>query len=99
MAGLEVPGRARRCYRHHCPRGGADFQRSRPDRGTDLSTFFLGIIVLAVVGNAADLIAAVYFARRDRMGLVMTITVGSTIQAALFTAPVLVLVSYFLGSP
>jgi len=54
--------------------------------------------VLAVVGNAADLIA-VYFARRDRMGLVMTITVGTTIQVALFTAPVLVLVSYFLGSP
>ena len=66
---------------------------------TGLSTFFLGIIVLAVVGNAADLIAAVYFARRDRMGLVMTITVGSTIQVALFTAPVLVLASYFIGSP
>jgi Ca2+:H+ antiporter len=66
---------------------------------TGLSTFFLGIIVLAVVGNAAALIGAVYFARRDRMGLVMTITVGSTFPAALFTAPVLVLVSWFLGSP
>jgi Ca2+:H+ antiporter len=64
-----------------------------------LSKFFLGIIVLAVVGNAAEYISAVYFARRDRMGLVMTITVGSTIQIALFTAPALVLISYFLGSP
>ena len=54
-----------------------------------LSPFFLGIIVLAVVGNAAEYISAVYFARKDRMGLVVTITVGSTIQVALFTAPLL----------
>jgi Ca2+:H+ antiporter len=64
-----------------------------------LSTFFLGIVVLALVGNAAEYFAAAYFARRDRMGLVMTITVGSTIQIALLTAPVLVLASYFLGVP
>lgn len=64
-----------------------------------LTEFFLGIIVLAVVGNAAEYISAVYFARRDRMGLVMTITVGSTIQVALLTAPLLVIISYFLGHP
>lgn len=64
-----------------------------------LSTFFLGIVVLAVVGNAAEYISAVYFARQDRMGLVMTITVGSSIQVALFTAPVLVLVSHALKHP
>ena len=64
-----------------------------------LSTFFLGVIVLAIVGNAGEYLAAVYFARRDRMGLVMTVTVGSTIQVALFTAPILVLASYFMGSP
>jgi Ca2+:H+ antiporter len=64
-----------------------------------LSTFFLGIIVLAVVGNAAEYISAVYFARRDRMGLVVTITVGSTIQVALFTAPLLVLISWAIGHP
>ncbi len=68
-------------------------------RGLGLSTFFLGIIVLAVVGNAAEYISAVYFARRDNMGLVMTITVGSTIQVALFTAPLLVLISHFMGHP
>ncbi len=67
--------------------------------GLGLSTFFLGIIVLAVVGNAAEYISAVYFARRDRMGLVMTITVGSTIQVALLTAPLLVLISHAMGHP
>jgi Ca2+:H+ antiporter len=64
-----------------------------------LSTFFLGIIVLAVIGNAAEYVAAVYFARKDRMGLAMSITVGATIQVALLTAPLLVIVSYFMGHP
>ena len=67
--------------------------------GLGLSEFFLGIIVLAVVGNAAEYISAVYFARKDRMGLVMTITVGSTIQVALLTAPLLVLISHWMGHP
>ena len=62
-----------------------------------LSMFFLGVIVLAVVGNAAEYVAAIYFARRDQMDLVMTITVGSSIQVALLVAPVLVLVSFFSG--
>ncbi len=64
-----------------------------------VSTFFLGVIVLAVVGNAAEYVTAIYFARRGRMGLVMTITVGSSIQVALFVAPVLVLVSWFMSKP
>ncbi len=68
-------------------------------KGLGLSTFFLGIIVLAVVGNAAEYVAAVYFARQDRMGLAIGITVGATIQVALLTAPVLVIVSYFMGQP
>jgi Ca2+:H+ antiporter len=64
-----------------------------------VTTFFLGITVLAVVGNAAEYVSAVYFARKDRMDLVIGITVGSTIQIALFVAPVLVLVSWFMGKP
>jgi Ca2+:H+ antiporter len=64
-----------------------------------LSTFFLGITVLAVVGNAAEYVAAVYFARKDQMGIVVGITVGSTIQVALFAAPILVIASYFMGHP
>ena len=64
-----------------------------------LSSFFLGITVLAVIGNIAEYISAVYFAHKNQMGLVMTITVGSTVQVALFVAPVLVIVSHFMGKP
>lgn len=64
-----------------------------------LTPFFLGITVLAVIGNAAEYISAVYFARQDRMGLVLSITVGSSIQIALLVAPVLVIVSYLMGTP
>jgi Ca2+:H+ antiporter len=62
-----------------------------------LSTFFLGVIVLAVVGNAAEYVSAIYFARRDQMDLVVSITVGSSIQVALLVAPVVVLVSLVSG--
>jgi Ca2+:H+ antiporter len=64
-----------------------------------LSPFFLGVVLLAIVGNAAECVAAVYFARRGRMGLAISITVGSTIQLALLVAPLLVLVSAFTGHP
>jgi len=64
-----------------------------------LSLFFLGVIVLPLVGNAAEYASALYFARRDQMGLVMTISVGSSIQIALMTAPALVIGSYLLGHP
>lgn len=64
-----------------------------------VSEFFLGIIVLAVIGNAAEYVSAVYFARKDNMSLVMAITVGSSIQIALLVAPLLVLISYFIGKP
>ena len=64
-----------------------------------LSPFFLGIIVLAVVGNFAEFLAASYFARRGQLGLAVNIVIGGTIQVALFTAPLLVLISYFIGKP
>ncbi len=64
-----------------------------------LSTFFLGIVVLAIIGNIPEKASAIYFARRDRMGLVMTITVGSTIQIALLVAPLIVFISLFTGHP
>ena len=64
-----------------------------------LSPFFLGIIVLAVVGNFAEYIAGSYFARQGKTGLAINIAVGATIQVALFTAPLLVLISYFIGRP
>jgi Ca2+:H+ antiporter len=64
-----------------------------------VSTFFLGVVVLAVVGNAAEYFSSIYFARQGRIGLVASITVGSTIQVALLVAPVLVLLSHLLGQP
>ena len=64
-----------------------------------VTTFFLGVIVLAVIGNVAEYLSAVYFARKNRMTLAMGLTVGSTIQVALLVAPLLVLISYFIGRP
>lgn len=64
-----------------------------------LSRVFLGVIVLALVGTASDLLAATVFARQDKMGLVMSICVGSSIQVALVVAPVLVITSWFIGHP
>lgn len=68
-------------------------------RSLGLSEFFLGIVVLAVIGNAAEYVSAIYFARQDRMGLAVSITVGSTIQIALLVAPLLVIVSALIGHP
>jgi Ca2+:H+ antiporter len=62
-----------------------------------LSPFFVGIIVVAVVGNAAEHWVAIYFAMRDKMGMAVNIAIGSSAQIALFVAPVLVLLSLFVG--
>ena len=62
-----------------------------------LSPFFVGIIVVAVVGNAAEHWVAVYFAARDKMDISINIAVGSAAQIALFVAPVLVLASFAIG--
>jgi Ca2+:H+ antiporter len=62
-----------------------------------LSPFFVGIIVVAVVGNAAEHWVAVYFASRDKMDISVNIAVGSGAQIALFVAPVLVLASFVIG--
>ncbi|HEX3205074.1 MAG TPA: calcium/proton exchanger [Propionibacteriaceae bacterium] len=62
-----------------------------------LSPFFVGVIVVAIVGNAAEHWVAVYFAMRDKIGLSVNIAVGSAAQIALFVAPVLVLASFFIG--
>jgi Ca2+:H+ antiporter len=62
-----------------------------------LSNFFVGLIVVAVVGNAAEHWVAVYFAMKNKMDLAVNIAVGSSAQIALFVAPVLVLVSFIVG--
>jgi Ca2+:H+ antiporter len=68
-------------------------------RSLRLSPTFLGVIVLALVGTIADLFSAVWFARQDRMGLVMSICIGSSIQVALVVAPLLVILSWLIGTP
>jgi len=62
-----------------------------------LSPFFVGIIVVAIVGNAAEHWVAVYFAMRNKIDLSINIAVGSAAQIALFVAPVLVLASFAIG--
>ena len=64
-----------------------------------LSTVFLGVIVLALIGTVSDVFAAAFFARQDKMGLVLSICVGSAIQVALVVAPLLVLASWAMGRP
>jgi Ca2+:H+ antiporter len=62
-----------------------------------LSPAFVGFIVVALVGAAAEMVAAFSAARKNRLDLSVGIALGSSVQIALFVAPVLVLVSYVLG--
>jgi Ca2+:H+ antiporter len=62
-----------------------------------LSEFFIGVIVVAIVGNAAEHWVAVLVAAKDKMDLAVNIAIGSSAQIALFVAPVLVLASFVLG--
>jgi Ca2+:H+ antiporter len=70
---------------------------SEASESIGLSPFFVGIIVVAIVGNAAEHWVAIYFAARDKMDLAVNIAIGSAAQIALFAAPVLVLLSLFVG--
>jgi Ca2+:H+ antiporter len=64
-----------------------------------LTEVFVGVIVVAVIGNAAEHSTAVLAALKNKMDLSLSIAVGSSLQIALFVAPVLVFVSYALGRP
>jgi Ca2+:H+ antiporter len=70
---------------------------SEASEGIGLSPFFVGVIVVAIVGNAAEHWVAIYFAARDKMDLSVNISIGSSAQIALFAAPVLVLLSFVVG--
>jgi Ca2+:H+ antiporter len=59
-----------------------------------MSKVFVGIIVVAIVGNAAEHSTAIMMAMRNRMDLSLGIAIGSSMQIALFVAPLLVIVSY-----
>jgi len=62
-----------------------------------VSQTFVGLVVLAVVGGAAELGSAVMMGRKNRMDLSMGIAIGSSVQIALFVAPLLVLLSLFFA--
>jgi Ca2+:H+ antiporter len=62
-----------------------------------LSEFFIGAIVVAIIGNVAEHWVAVIVAMKDKMNLAVNIAIGSSAQIALFVAPVLVLASFVLG--
>jgi Ca2+:H+ antiporter len=62
-----------------------------------LSEFFIGAIVVAIVGNAAEHWVAVLVARKDKMDLSINIAIGSGAQVALFVTPVLVLAGFVIG--
>jgi Ca2+:H+ antiporter len=62
-----------------------------------LSEFFVGVFVVAIVGNAAEHWVAVLVAAKDKMDLAVSIAIGSSAQIALFVAPLLVLLSFFIG--
>jgi Ca2+:H+ antiporter len=62
-----------------------------------MSQTFIGIVFLAIVGGAAESGSAIAMARKNKVDLSVGIALGSSIQIALFVAPVLVLVSYFIA--
>jgi Ca2+:H+ antiporter len=70
---------------------------SEASESIGLSEFFVGIIVVATVGNAAEHWVAVLVAAKNKMDLAVNIAIGSSAQIALFVAPVLVLASFVVG--
>jgi len=67
--------------------------------GFGLTELFVGVIVIAIIGNAAEHWSAVAAARRNQMTLAVEIAVGSSAQIALFVAPILVVYSFAIGHP
>jgi Ca2+:H+ antiporter len=65
--------------------------------GLGLNDVFVGVFVVAILGNAAEHATAITAAMKDKMDLSLSIAVGSSVQVALFVAPLLVLASYAVG--
>ena len=64
-----------------------------------LSALFTGVILLPIIGNAAEHATAVTVAMKDKMDLSVSVAVGSSMQIALFVAPVLVIAGWIIGQP
>ena len=70
---------------------------SEASQSVGLSEFFIGVIVIAIVGNAAEHWVAVLVAYKNKMNLAVNIAIGSSAQVALFVAPILVFASFIIG--
>jgi len=64
-----------------------------------VNSVFIGIVIVAIIGNAAEHSTAVWMALRNKMDITIAIAVGSSTQIALFVAPVLVFASLLLHHP
>ena len=64
-----------------------------------LTPFFVGVIVIPTIGNLAEHLVAVQLAAKDKMEFAMAVAYGSSLQVALFVAPVLVIIGALLGQP
>ncbi|MEM7065996.1 MAG: calcium/proton exchanger, partial [Cyanobacteria bacterium P01_B01_bin.77] len=64
-----------------------------------LSELFTGVILLPIIGNAAEHATAVTVALKNKMDLSLSVAVGSSMQIALFVAPVLVIAGWLMGQP
>ena len=64
-----------------------------------LSAFFVGIVLVPTIGNLAEHLVAVQLAAKDRMEFAMAVCFGSSLQVALFVAPILVIAGALLGQP
>lgn len=62
-----------------------------------MTSIFVGVVVVAIIGNAAEHSTAILVARENRMDLALGISIGSSLQIALFVAPLLVIASRFIG--
>ena len=63
------------------------------------SQLFVGAFLIAIIGNAAEHSAAIFLAMKNRMGAAVEIAIGSSLQIALFVAPVLIFVSWLFQNP
>ncbi len=64
-----------------------------------LSAFFVGVVIIPTIGNLAEHLVAVQLAAKDKMEFAMAVSYGSSLQVALFVAPVLVLLGVLIGQP
>jgi Ca2+:H+ antiporter len=64
-----------------------------------LSAFFVGVVLVPTIGNLAEHLVAVQLAAKDKMEFAMAVSYGSSLQVALFVAPLLVIIGAVLGQP